>query len=252
MKLKAFALAFTLILMCSSVPITVEAQANHTLEWGVDVGEEFTYVMQRAYFADPSYTQVVASDLPFVSEMVVGEKVILKVMSLDAIPNLINESSQMPESICDFERANDSVKITTGLKDFVIPIGDWEFVNEMSNFTGLPGTTLVDTTDEWGITGAGSFQAQDGSVITITIDLRYEKENGTLNYMRHRYSTLGTDLIDIIIVNWHPGMPTIASEEIQTTTILIISIAAVVCFIVSILVYQGYRTKKPIIQKLGE
>lgn len=239
-------------MVCSSTPLAAEAQANNTLEWGVVVGEEFTYVMQRAYFADPSYTQVVAADLPFVSEMTVGEKVTLRVMSLDTIPNLINESSQMPGSLCDFERANDSVSITTGLKDFVIPIGDWEFVNEMSNFTGLPGTTLVDTTEEWGITGAGSFQAQDGSVITITIDLRYEKENGTLNYMRHRYSTLGTDLIDIIIVNWHPGMPTIASEGIQTTTILIISIAAVVCFIVSILVYQGYRSKKPVVQKLGE
>ncbi len=41
MKLKVFSLAFALILFCSSIPLTVEAQANHSLEWGVDVDEEF-------------------------------------------------------------------------------------------------------------------------------------------------------------------------------------------------------------------
>jgi len=218
----------------------------------VDVDEEFTYVMQRAYFADPRYALVISGDLPYVSDMTVGEKYTLKVSDLDGIPTLINESSQMPHSSCDLERANDSLSIETGILDFVIPIGDWEFVNQMSNLTGYAGTTLIDTSEEWGVSGAGSFQSPDGSVITITIDLRYEKENGTLNYMRQRYSTLGTDLIDIIIVNWHQGMPTIVTGQLQLPTILIISIAAVVCLIVSILVYQGYRSKKPIAQKLGE
>ncbi|MBE0525836.1 MAG: hypothetical protein IH631_02770 [Candidatus Thorarchaeota archaeon] len=252
MKLKVFSLAFILLLIYSSVPLAAEAQANHSLEWGVDVDEEFTYVLQRAYFADPSYIQVVVADLPFITDMIVGEKYTLIVTDLDAIPTLINESSPMPHSLCDLERANDSVSLITGLLDFAIPIGDWEFVNVMSNFTGLQGTTLVETAEEWGITGAGSFLAGDNSVVTLTIDLRFEKENGTLNYIRHRYSTLGTDLIDIILVNWHEGMPTLAPADIQLTTILIISIAAVVVLFVSILVYQGYRGKKPIVQKLGE
>ena len=208
--------------------------------------------MQRAYFADPGYLQVVAVDLPFVADIAVGEKLTLRVMDLDEIPTLINESSQMPHSLCELERANNSELITPGLLDFVIPVGDWEFVNQMTNFTGLGEITLIDTADEWGSSGAGSYQAQDNSVITLTVDIRYEKENGTLNYMRHRYSTLGTDLIDIIIVNWHEGMPTIAPADIQLTTILIISIAAVVVLFVSILVYQGYRGKKPIVQRLGE
>lgn len=218
----------------------------------MDVDEEFTYVLQRAYFADSSYTQVVHADLPFVSSMIVGEKVTLRVADLDAIPTLINESSQMPKSSCEMKRANDSLSIMTGLLDFVIPIGDWNFVNEMTNISGLEGVTLIDTDDEWGTSGAGSFRAGDGSIVSLTVDIRYEKENGTLNYMRHRYSTLGTDLIDIIIVNWHQGMPTIVTPGLQTPTILIISIAAVICLIVSILVYQGYRSKKPVVQKLGE
>lgn len=252
MKLKVLSITFMLIIICSSVPLTADAQSNHTLEWGVDVDEEFTYVMQRAYFADPSYAQVAGVNLPFVSDMTVGEKATLRVTGLDEIPSLINESSQMPQSSCDLERANDSVSIFTGLLNFVIPIGDWEFINAMTNITGLSGVTLIDTKDEWGTSGAGSFLAGDSSVVTITIDIRYGKENGTLNYLRHRYSTLGTDLIDIIIVNWHQGMPTIVEAGFQTTTILIISIAAVVGLIVSILVYQGYRGKKPVVQKLGE
>ena len=251
LKLKVLSLILALVLIYSSIPLTAEAQ-THSLEWGVDVNEEFTYVMQRAYFADPNYQMVVSADLPFVSSMIEGEKVTLRVTDLDEISTLINESSQMPQSSCELERANDSESIITGLLDFVIPIGDWEFVNEITNITGLEGVTLVDTEEEWGTTGTGSFLAGDGSVVSLTVDIRYEKENGTLNYMRHRYSTLGTDLIDIIIVNWHEGMPTIVTPGLQTPTILIISIAAVVCLFVSILVYQGYRSKKPVVQKLGE
>ena len=234
------------------MPLVTEAQSNHSQEWGVEVEEEFTYVMQRAYFADPNYALGIAVDLPFILDMTVGEKYTLKVTELDQIPTLINESSQMVNSTCDMQRIDDSVTVVPGLLDFVIPIGDWDFVNEMTNISGLQGVTLIDTDEEWGTSGAGSFSSNDGSVITITIDLRYEKENGTLNYLRHRYSTLGTDLIDIILVNWHQGIPTIAPDDIQMTTILIISIAAVVCLIVSIIVYQGYRSKKPVAQKLGE
>ena len=218
----------------------------------MDVDEEFTYVLQRAYFADPSYAQIVAADMPYVPSMIVGEKATLRVTGLDEIPSLINESSEMPKATCELERANDSVPIMTGLLDFVIPIGDWEFINEISNITGLEGITLIDTADEWGTTGTGSYQAPDGSVITITIEIRYEKVNGTLNYMRQRYSTLGNDLIDVILVNWHPGMPTIVEEGLQMSTLLIILIAVAVGLIVAIIVYQGYRAKKPVVQKLGE
>jgi len=88
--LKFLTLTFVLILIClSSVPITAEAQSNN-LEWGVDVDEEFTYVLQRAYFADPSYAQIVAADMPYVPSMIVGEKHTLRVTGLDEIPSLIN------------------------------------------------------------------------------------------------------------------------------------------------------------------
>jgi len=252
LKQRVLSLALVLIVICSSTPLAAEAQANNTLEWGVDVGEEFTYVMQRAYFADPSYIPLVVGHYSFVSGMIVGEKAILRIVSLNEIPMLINESSQMPQSLCNLERANDSVPIISGLQDFVYPIGDWDFIVQMNNLSAQEGITLIDTAEEWGFTGATTLLFPDNTVVANTIELRYEKENGTLNYMRLRYSTLGTDLIDIIIVNWHSGMPTIVSEGIQTTTILIVAIASVVGIIVFIIVYQGYRSKKPVVQKLGE
>ena len=218
----------------------------------MDVDEEFTYVLQRAYFTDPSNAQIVDASILNVSFMTVGEKATLRVTGLDEIPSLINESSQMPKSMCELERANDSVPIMVGLSNFVIPIGDWDFVNEISNVTGIDGLTLIDTAEEWGTIGVTSFQALDGSVITITFEKRYEKVNGTLNYMRLRYSTLGNDLIDVILVNWHPGMPTIVEEGLQMSTLLLILLAVSIGLIVAIIVYQGYRAKKPVVQKLGE
>ncbi len=252
MKIKLLSIALTILILYSSVPLVIDAQSNHSLEWGVEVGEEFTYVMQRAYFADPSYITFISS-YPFILSMTLGEKVTLRVDTLDEIPVQINESSQLPQSTCDLERANDSVSLYTNLHDFVRPIGDWEFIEEITNITGQLGTTLVDTNEEWGFIGSGSFLADDDvSVISYNLELKFEKENGTLNYLRLRYTTLGTDLVDVIIVNWHPGMPTIVSGGIQTPTILIIAIAGVVGVIVTIIVYQWYRSKKPIAQRLGE
>lgn len=240
------------MLIISAMPVSVIGQSNNSLEWGVNVGEEFTYVLQKAYFADPSYLAAVEGDLPFISGLIVGEKATMRVTEIEAIPSLINESVQMPLAYCDLERANDSVSIATGRTEFAVPTGDWNFLTEIGNITGLEGVTLIDTADEWGTVGTGSFQAGDGSVISIHIEMRYEKQNGTLNYLRHRYTTLGTDLIDIVLVNWHAGMPTVIGTEMQLTTILIIAIGGALGLIIAFIVVQSYRNRKPVVRKLGE
>jgi predicted amino acid dehydrogenase len=100
--------------------------------------------------------------------------------------------------------------------------------------------------------GIGSVQAGDGSVVSIYVEVRYDKQNGTLNYLRHRYTTLGTDLIDVILVNWHEGMPTVLGAELDLTTVLIIVIGGAIGVIIAFIVLQAYKNKKPIVQKLGE
>jgi hypothetical protein len=249
LKTAAFALLFVLVLG-PAMPLAVIAQSN-TLQWGVDIGEEFTYVFQRAYFSDESYIAVVEPDLPFISELPVAEKAIINVSSLDSIPTLINSNSQMPLAHCNMMRANDSVSIGTNLTSFVVPIGDWDFLTEIGNITAS-GLQLIDTAEEWGSIGSTSFPARDGSTISVYFEVRFEKDNGTLNYLRYKYSTLGTDLIDVILVNWHEGMPTVIAADIQISTILIIAIGGLVGIIVAFVVYRRYGAKKPLIQRLGE
>jgi hypothetical protein len=249
LKPTTIALLFLLI-FGPAMPLAVVAQSN-TLEWGVDLGEEFIYVIQRASFADASYITLVEPDIPFISELPVGEKAIMNISGLDAIPTLINESSQMPLAHCELMRANDSVSIGTNLTGLVVPIGDWDFLTEIGNITAA-GLQLVDTAVAWGSIGTGSFQASDGSVISVYFEVRFEKENGTLDYLRLKYSTLGTDLIDVILVNWHDGMPTVIGADIQLATILMIVIGGVIGLVVAFIVYQRYRAKKPLVQRLGE
>jgi hypothetical protein len=232
------------------VPLAAAAQSN-TLEWGVSPGDEFTYVFQRAYFESTSYIAVVRQDISFISELPVGEKAIMNVSRLDAIPALINDSSQMPLAYCQLIRANDSMSIGTDLTGLVVPIGDWNFLTSIGNITAA-GLQLIDTTGEWGYVVQGSFQASDGSTISAYFEVRYEKENGILNYLRHRYYTWAGDLIDVILVNWHAGMPTVIGADIQPSTILIVVFGGVVGVIIALIVYHRYRSRKPLIQRLGE
>jgi len=252
MKLKPLLVLFLLSLALAPTIIPVHAQSNHTLEWGVEVGEEFTYVLQRAFFTDSGYREVLFANFPFIEGLELGQKAIVSIDNLEVIPSQINESSQIPISQCTMVRANDSTSLGAGLQSFVLPIGDWEFLNEMVNLTGFSGVTLIDTEEEWGTEGAASFRVGDGSIVTVSLEIRYEKENGTLNYLRQRYSTLGTDLIDMILVNWHPGMPTIVEAGLPLETILVISLGTAVGLIISSLVYIGYKRKKPLVQQLGE
>ncbi|TFF83797.1 hypothetical protein EU524_01870 [Candidatus Thorarchaeota archaeon] len=244
--------ALTLIVFASCTFIPVQAQSNHTLEWGIEVGEEFTYALQRAYFSDPIQRTAMEIELPWLQYIEAGDKVKMSVTQLDPVPEMINSSFDMPVSHCSLERENDSTLIGTQLTRFAVPIGDWEFLTEIGNITQTEGLTLVDTAEEWGTVGRGAYQQPGGSVVSAYIELRYEKDNGTLNYLRYRYRTLGSDLIDVIFVHWYPGMPTIIGGGIQTTTILLIAIGGVVALIVTIVSYRYFKGKKSIAQKLGE
>ena len=230
----------------------VFAQSNHTLEWGVSPGEEFTYVLQRAFYADDNSKAFLVSQVPFLAQIQAGQKVLLEVDYLEMIQSSINESTQLPRSYCSLLRENDSALIMSDLPSFVIPVGDWEFLDAIENITGAQGLTLIDTEDEWGTIGVGVISGSGGSDINVRIEMRYEKENGTLSYLRQKYTTLGSDLIDIIFVQWHPGMPTIVGGGIQSTTLMIIGICGITGVIVAFVVYRMIKGKKPLIQQLGE
>lgn len=242
----------TSIALVSCTFIHVEAYSNHSLQWGLQVGEEFTYALQRAYFSDAEQRTVMEVALPWLQYLEAGDKATLLVTQLDTIPETIDTSHDMPLSHCSLSRENDSVQIGSQLTMFAIPIGDWDFLTEIGNITNIEGLTLIDSASEWGTVGRGAYQDPSGSVVNAYIELRYEKENGTLSYLRYRYTTPGFDLIDVIFVHWYPGMPTLVGGGIQTTTILIITIGGVVALIAAILSYRFFRGRKSIAQKLGE
>lgn len=246
-------LVLVTVLLFAPMVVPIAAQTNHTLEWGADVGEEFIYALQREYYSDLN-SQIfmeVQGGLPFLSEIEPGEKVFIEVGSLEPIENMINESTQLPWSYCHMNRFNDSALIFANLTSLVIPVGDWDFLTDMNN-ESTAGITFVETEDEWGTIGVGVIIGGDESTIDVSVEMRYEKENGTLTYLRHHYSYLGTDLIDVVFVHWYPGMPTIIGGGIETTTILIIITSGLVGVIVAFLVYRGIKSKKTIAQRLGE
>lgn len=252
MKSRLLASVLFLAIVTSPMFIPVLAQSNHTLEWGVDPGEEFTYVLQRAYYESSSIQADIEGRLPFIANLQPGQKVILEIDHLDVIEPLINESAQLPLSYCNLLRSNDSTVITPDVTSFVIPIGDWEFLNEIENITGTVGLTLIDNEEEWGTTLAGIIDGGGGVDITIRIEMRFEKENGTLNYLRHRYSALGNDIVDVIFVHWYPGMPTTVGGGIQPFTMMIIVVSLMVGLIVAFIVYRGIKSKKSVFQRLSE
>lgn len=252
MKSRLLASILFLAIVTSPMFIPVLAQSNHTLEWGVDPGEEFTYVLQRAYYEDSNSRVFIESQLPFLAFIEPGQKVLLEVETLETIENLINESSQLPRSYCNLLRSNDSVLFYSDLTSLVIPIGDWSFLGEVENITGTAGLTLIDNEDEWGTIGTGIIVDPGAVDITVRVEMRYEKENGTLSYLRHKYSALGNDIVDIIFVHWYPGMPTIIGGGVQGITVMIIAVSSIMGLIIAIVVYRMIKSKKSVTQRLGE
>lgn len=228
----------------------IEANGEHSLEWGIEVDQEFSYALQRKLI-DPAWAEYAEALLPFIAYLNEGQKAIVKVVELDEIPPQITGPGEMPLASCNLVRENDSEAILLDSKMFVIPVGDWDFLTEIDNITITPDLTLIDTEQDWGTIFITDFSA-GGTFVTIHQEIRYEKENGTLNYLRLRYSAHGNDLVDVVFVHWYEGMPTLLPPELQFTTILLIGLGASVMIIVSVIVYIKHKRRKPVIQLLGE
>ncbi|MHA2139854.1 MAG: hypothetical protein ACXADC_02590 [Candidatus Thorarchaeota archaeon] len=240
-----------LVITVSSSMVTVFAQSNHSLEWGISEAEEFVYVLQRKLILNPSQSSLIETQLPFVGHLDQGAKVIAKVEGLEAMPADINSYDDIPIANISLMRENDSLPIASDIETFVVPTNDWPLLNEMAGFGVIEGQDLVDTQTEWGYVSSGSFSSA-GTIVNFRIELRYEKENGTLNYIRLRYSALGQDLIDVVFVQWHVGMPTILPPEVQLSLILITAIVVIASSVCVFVGYRWYKSKKPLVQQLGE
>jgi hypothetical protein len=235
---------------------SVSAQSNNSLEWGVDVGDDITYVLQRKLL-DETFGSYLSEFMPFISEVDEGQKIIARVTHLDPIPSLINESSQMPWSNCTLIRQNDSEVIMEDMFLVVVPIGDWNFSSELggfaffggvneseapSNFTAFDDIELVDTDTTWGTVIDTSF-VFGIFPISIYMEMLYEKVNGTLTNMRMRVNFAGNDMIDLVFTQWYPGIMLILPPELQLLTIGLI-LTGVVIIVLIAFIYRRRRIRR--------
>ncbi|MHA1906763.1 MAG: hypothetical protein ACW98Y_05690 [Candidatus Thorarchaeota archaeon] len=222
--------------------------ANHSLEWGVEVGEEFTYALQRITL-DYNYALLMPYWLGFLLELDAGDLFTATVMELDIIPENISETENLPQSHATLAKESDTLELDSTA--FVIPIGDWDFQTEKLNLTVRPDITLIDTETEWGTSEESSFSAE-GYSFSYKFEWRYDKTNGTLTYAQFTLTTFGSTLIDIVIAQWTEGTPTVIPDDLQLTTILIIVIGGIVGIIVAVLVYKWIKTPKGLAAELGK
>ncbi len=239
---------FLLLVVTLAAVAPVSAQQNHTLEWGVEVGEEFTYVLQRK-LVDAAWEQDMNNRIPFLSYLDEGQKIFASVEELDEIPTEVNPGD-LPSSRWTLTRENDSNIISSGLSGLAFPVGDWDFLGEAFNVTGIAGMTLIDTNEEWGTILSGLLEGN--SDIEIYHEQRYEKENGTQVYLRWTISYAGNRVVDVVFVQWHPGMPTVLPAELEITTILLAGLGVAIAIIVGVLAYKKVKSRKSLMQKLGE
>lgn len=254
------ALVLTTLLLIVFAPSTsVTKQANHNLEWNVEEGTRATYVLQRknirqAVIENPNdYSFSLHYEFSIISDLAAGSMLDLVVSDLDSIPENIVDIEDMPKSHCVLSKDNGSRILGTDLSSFVIPVGDWLFLNEtLEGYKSwLVGSTYsywevihIDTESEWGIIIEDDFGGSKPPHAFYT-ELRYWKENGTLSYYRDRYIDLlspSQDAWDIILASWHPGVPTILIDDTQND--LLIPIAAGIAITLGVLVILRYRFRK--------
>jgi len=248
MKPSRLVTGFLLFVVTLAAVAPTSAQQNHTLEWGVEVGEEFTYVLQRK-LVEAAWEQNINDLIPFLSYLDEGQKILASIVELDEIPTEV-DSSDLPASRWTLVRENDSDIISASISGFAFPIGDWDVLGEAFNVTDIAGMTLIDTNEEWGTILSGPLEGS--SEIEIYHEQRYEKENGTQVYLRWTISYAGHRVVDVVFVQWHLGMPTVLAAELEIATILLAGIGVAFAIIVGVLVYKKVRSRKSLMQKLGE
>ncbi len=228
----------TIMLLILALP-TADAQSVY---WGVQVGDEITYVLQRKYM-DPMFEGQVGETAFFVTKLDEGQTLIARVDFLDDIPSAVNLSQDVPQSISTLIRQNDSEVIGENITLVAIPVGLWDIPRPPTNDSPDDGHfthTTIDTSEEWGSVVTGDFWYLIFHM-TFYMQTIYSKADGALNVIQVQVDVSGNDLMDIKLARWAPGVPTIVPGDPQFLTIALVA-GGVALVVIVVLIYHRRRS----------
>ena len=229
-------------LLCNGAAIP--AQSNHTLEWGVEVGDEIIYVLEKKEL-DASFSDQMQGYSFFLDNIDEGENVTARITHLEAIPEFINESRYMPRANCTLLRTNDSEVIADVFPMIAIPAGDWDFTTEMTNLSWSEDSTMVDTADEWG-TSLSTKMIFGIFLISFDMDMRYFKDNGTLSLLSFHVKVGGTVMVNIrlVVFRSEPSTTFVVDDSFPIEQLAIyVGVAAVVIIPLVLIIRRRFRRK---------
>jgi len=238
-----------IILMIIPAYSQVEAQQDVYLEWGVKVGDEITYVLQRKYL-DEQIGQMFQQFLPFITRIEAGQKVIARV---DYLPEIEENSTYgiFSGANCSIIRENDSEMLMENMSMFVVPLGIWNINQEEPNETMtqrmLGEFEMYNSTDEWGMIMSGDMWFAIFHVV-FNMKILYYKTNGTLNRMEMKVDISGNPSVDILFVQWKPNMATIVPMDFPIWPVIIYSSIGVVVVLIIVFLWRR-RRKRVVVQE---
>jgi len=226
----------------------IGAQTVEDMEWGVEEGDEITYVLQRKYL-DEQFGQMFSSFIPFITEVDEGQKVIARIDELS--PIIENITIGMFGANCSMIRENDSEVLMEDMSMIVVPLGIWNLESEESNETTnprMPGEfEIYNTTDEWGTVMSGEMWFAI-FLITFHVEILYYKANGTLSKMWMRMDISGNPSVDVLFAQWQPNMATVIPMGFPIWPVIIYgSIGLVVVLIIAFL-WRRRRRRKMVVE----
>ena len=202
------------VLLVAVGNVDVTGCATPPVEWGVEVGDELTYLLQRKTI-DSSLASEADNYAPFISMLEAGQKMIARVDWLGPIPPTTNQSWSIPLSNCTMIRENDSQVMMHDMNMIVIPLNVWHLNSSQFNMTSDDGSSLVNTTLQFGSVLDGQFWM--GIILVgMHFEMIYSKSDGALDRMMMEVSAYWSKVVDVLITRWTPGTVTLYTST-ETT-----------------------------------
>jgi hypothetical protein len=210
------------------------------LSWGISVGEEISYVLERKFVSD-TVSEYVEDFAGFLNEIEEGDTIVARCTHLDSILSPVNLSEGVPQANFTLLRESDSQVLLENMQLLAIPVGLWDYETDGMN-SSFPGEfEQVNTTEQWGSIISGDFWM--GLInINMHFEMIYYKSNGALLRMKMIVKMLGLTNVDILLthMDWFNN-PSSTEMTVTGPTIDSLTIIGISAVCIAVLAVVGYR-----------